>query len=180
MTFGVVLLLTFICAICRAIMFYRRDIKVKYAFIPGVNKYLLGKTVGCKKLAIANGIAHVVFWIYFAVCFGYEIWIMQIYAYAIKIPTTEGALSTVEVQVPTEVANIAIWSKYILIAVALVTLILWCMMMWQFTMKHKKNPWWIILWACAPVIPYVYFTAISDFVSKDGKRYTMQKVEIKE
>jgi hypothetical protein len=31
-----------------------------------------------------------------------------------------------------------------------------------------------------PVIPYIYFTASSDFVSKDGKLYTLKKVEITE
>ena len=180
MAIGTMLILTFICAVCRAIMFYRRDLKVWHAFIPGLNKYELGKTVGCKKIAIANGIAHVFVWVYFVVCLGYEVWIMQNYAYAIAVPTNESAFSQVYVDVPVSVANIATWSKYGLIAIALVTLILWCMMMWRFTMAHKKNPWWIILWACIPVIPYIYFTAISDFVSKDGKRYTVQKVEIKE
>ncbi len=180
MTIGAVFILTIICAVCRAIMFYKRGIPVKQAFIPGFNKYKLGKSVGCKKLAIANGISHVVFWLYFAFCFGYEIWIMQTYAYAITLPSSEGEFSTVEVQVPTTIGTIAVATKYVLIAFALITLVLWCMMMWQFTMKHKKNPWWIILWAVIPVIPYIYFTAINDFVATDGKRYTVQKVEIKE
>ena len=180
MNIGTILLLTLICAVCRAIMFYKRDLKIWHAFIPGLNKYELGRTVGCKKLAVANGIAHTVFWLYFTACFGYEIWIMQNFAYAIKMPTEEGAMSQVMVEVPTNVAYIASGTKYVLIAFALVTLVLWCMMMWKFTMAHKKNPWWIILWVVVPVIPYVYFSAISDFVSKDGKRYTTQKVEIKE
>lgn len=180
MSLGTILLFMLICAICRASMFYKREIKVWHAFIPGLNKYDLGKSVGCRKIAVANAIMHTFYWVYFTFCFGYEIWIMQNYTYEVKVPYNGSVVSTVEVRVPESVANIAVYSKYLLIVIGIATLILWCIMMWKFTMKHKKNPWWIILWAAIPVIPYIYFAIISDFVSKDGKRYKTQKVEIKE
>lgn len=180
MELGTIMLLSFICAICRSIIFKKRDIKWWKSFVPGYNKYLLGKLVQDKKLAIANAIAHTFFWLYFWACFGYELWIISNYAVGIQNPINGVEQSVVQVAVPENVANIAIWSKYILIAVALVTLILWCMMMWKFTIKHKRNPWWIVLWAALPVIPYIYFANISDVVSIDGKRYSIQKVEIKQ
>jgi len=161
-------------------MFKKRDLSVKKAMLPGVNKYWIGRLVGNKKLGIANGIAQVGFWTYFWACFGYEIWLIQNYATYVTVPTDNNAFSRVEVALPENLANIAIWSKYILIAFAVVTIILWCIMMWKFTIQHKRNPWWICLWAVIPVIPYIYFAYISDVVSIDGKRYSIQKVEIKQ
>ena len=180
MELGTILISTVICAICRCIMFKKRDIKWYKALIPGVNKYLIGKIAGLKKLAVANGIATTVFWLYFYACFGYELWIIQNYAVGVQTPYDASQGSMIQVAVPKNIANIAIWSKYILIAVALITLILWCMMMWKFTLKHKRSPWWILLWASIPVIPYIYFSCISDVVSIDGKRYIIKKVEIKD
>lgn len=180
MSLGTIMFFQIICLICRCIMFKKRDLTIKKALIPGVNKYWLGKLVKSKKLGIANGIAHTVFWLYFCVCFGIELWIMQNYAAYITVPTNDSAFSQVHVSLPENIANLAIWSKYVLIAVGVVTIILWCMMMWKFTIQHKRNPWWICLWAVIPVIPYIYFASISDVVSIDGKRYSLQKVEIKQ
>lgn len=179
MTLGLVLILTIICAFCRFIIFKKRDIRGVTALIPGYNKYKIGKLVGNKRLGIANGIAHVVFQLFFIFCFTYELWIIQNYATEIKIPANGITESAIQVNVPQSVANIAIGSKYVLIGLAVITMILWCMMMWKFTMQHKRNPWWIILWACIPVIPYIYFAYINDVVSIDGKRYKLQKVEVK-
>lgn len=178
MTLGTVMLLTLVCMICRCVIFKKRDIPVIKAIIPGVNKYTLGMLVKSKKLAIMNGIAHTVFWIYFWVCFGFEMWMLSNFAVTVQNPKDGTSQSIVQVVVPENIANIAVWSKYILIAIAVFTIVVWCMMMWKFTMQHKRNPWWILLWAAIPAIPYIYFACISDVVSIDGKRYKLQKVEI--
>lgn len=180
MTLGTILIMQFIDMICRCIMFIRRDIKWKYAVIPGVNKYWLGKLVKSKKLGIANAISHTLFWLYFWFCFGLEIWVLQNYSAYAYIPKDGTTQSMIQIALPDNLANILVWSKYLLIAFAVVTIILWSMMMWRFTIQHKRNPWWICLWAVIPVIPYIYFASISDVVSIDGKRYSLQKVEIKD
>ena len=54
MTLGLILALYAACAVCRAIIFSKRDVKPIWAFVPGVNKYKLGKLSGCKKLAKLN------------------------------------------------------------------------------------------------------------------------------
>ena len=41
--------------------------------------------------------------------------------------------SKVEVLVPDDVALVAVWSKYFLIAVAAATITVWSMMMWRFS-----------------------------------------------
>ena len=180
MELGIILVFMCISAVCRYFIFKKRDIKGWYAFIPGVNKYKLGMLVKSKKLAIANSIMHVLFWIYFCMCLSLEVWIISKYAVRVTNSFDTNKISSIQVNVPESIANIAIWSKYILIALAIITLVVWCMMMWKFTIQHKRNPWWIILWAVIPVIPYIYFASISDVVAIDGKRYSIKKVEIKE
>lgn len=179
MTFGTVLIFSFICTICRCIIFKKRDVKWYYSFIPGLNKYKLGMLVGSKKLALFNAFMHPFLSLYFFFCFAYELWIIMNYSTNIQVPYDGITDSVIQVEVPTSVANIAIWSKYFLILFAIITMIVWCMMMWKFTIQHNRNPWWILLWAIIPVIPYIYFANISDVVSIDGKRYSIQKVEIK-
>lgn len=180
MDLGTIIMFQIICLICRCIIFKKRDVSIKKAILPGVNKYWLGRLVKNKKLGIANCIAQVGFWIYFWFCFGLELWIIQNYTEFITVPTDNNAFSRVEVALPENIANLAIYSKYVLIAFAVITIILWCMMMWKFTILHKRSPWWICLWAVIPVIPYIYFACISDVVSIDGKRYSIKKVEIKQ
>lgn len=179
MDLGTVMLFQIICLICRCIIFKKRDISIKRALMPAVNKYWLGKLVKSKKLGIMNAIAHTVFWLSFWFCFGLEMWIIQNYAAYIKVPTDNNAFSQIQVSLPPDIANLAVWSKYILIAIGIATIIFWCIMMWKFTIQHKRNPWWICLWTVIPIIPYIYFASISDVVSIDGKRYSLQKVEIK-
>lgn len=175
MEIGTILLLTLFCALCRCFIFNRSGIKWWVAFIPGVNKYKIGKLVGSKKLAIYNGISHVVFWLYFTYTFGYELYVLQNYATAVS---NDGY--GVEVTVPAEIANVITYTRYATIALAIFVLVGWCMMMWKFTILHKKSPWWIILWAVCPVIPYIYFNLINDFIAIDGKHYMYKKVDYHE
>lgn len=170
------LILVLICTICKSIIFKKQGIKVIKAFIPCINKYELGMIANTKKLAIANAILGLVFWPYFMVCLGYEIWIMQNYTSNIRMSETTQSL--VEVIVPENIANIAVYSKYALIILAIIIMICWCMMMWKYTMYQHKNPWWIVAWAIAPAIAYIYFAFTTTFVDKNGKKYHMKKVEV--
>lgn len=177
MKLGFIFALYAVCIICRAIIFNKRDIKAIWAFIPIMNKYKMGKMVGSKKLAIWNMIMHPLLIGTFTFCFGYELWIIKEFAYAIKIPVNGIDMSNIEVVVPDDIALIAIWSKYFLIVVAVVTLIVWLLMMWKFTIQHNRNPWWIMLWAIIPTIPYIVFAASSTVVI-DGIKYTVEKVKM--
>lgn len=178
MPIGLLTIFLFICLICRIIIFNKHDISWIKAIIPGVNKYQLGKLGGCKKLICwLNAIIHPLLCIYFFICFCIELWIIQTYSTEATIPYDTNIDSKIYVAVPKNIANIAIWSKYILIAIAIIALISWCIMMWKFTITHKKNTWWILLWAIIPVIPYCYFAASKDVII-NGKRYTMKRVEI--
>ena len=51
--------------------------------------------------------------------------------------------------------------------------------MWKFTIQQNRNPWWIMLWAIIPVIPYIVFANSSNVVI-DGKKYVFKKVEVEE
>ena len=180
MPIGILTILLIVCLICRCIIFSKRGIKCRNAFIPGYNKYKLGLAGGCKKwICILNGIIHPILHIFFIVCFYIEFWIIQNYSTEATISQDLSTDSRIYVSVPQNIANIAIWSKYILIAIAVIALILWCVMMWKFTMTNKKSPWWILLWAAIPAIPYCYFAATKDF-TVDGKRYKMERVEIQD
>lgn len=179
MTLGFILALYAVCTICRAVIFKRRDINPIFAFIPAVNKYKMGKMVGSKKLAKFNMIMHPLLFITFMFCFGYEIWIIKEYSYAIQVPKDGFSDSRIDVLVPDDVALIAVWSKYFLIAVAAITIVVWCMMMWKFTIQHERNPWWIMVWAIIPTIAYIAF-AVSSTVVINGKKYTTKRVEVGE
>lgn len=179
MTIGFIMALVCVCIACRCIIFKKHEVKWIWGLVPGANKYKLGKIVNSKKLGLAVAITHVLLAITFTLCFGFEIWIIKTYTATIKIPVKDTTISKVEVVVPKDVANLAVWSKYVLIIIAAIALILWCILMWKFTIRHDRNPWWIMLWAIIPVIPYIAF-ASSQTVVIDGKKYKLQKVEITE
>ena len=177
MSLGYVVLLMIVCALCRCVIFKKRDINPIAALIPILNKYKLGKLTGNKRLGLISGILISIFHLVFLFNFGLELWIIDQYAYTIKQPYNTIDDSQVEAIVTENIANLAIFSKYLLIVSATAALIFWCMMMWRFTMQHDKSPWWILLWAFIPAIPYVYF-AFSSIIVIDGKKYIMQKIEL--
>ena len=179
MTIGFILALMCICVACRCILLRKYDVKWVWGLVPGLNKYKLGKLTKSNVLSIILCIMSMLTLAVFGFCFGYEIWIIKNYSTQIKIPVNGSNLSKIEVVVPNDVANIAIWSKYILIGVAAVTLIFWCIIMWKFTIQQNRNPWWIMLWAIIPVIPYIVFAASSNVVI-DGKKYKLQRVAVEE
>ncbi len=178
MPIGILTICLIICMICRIFIFNKRDVSWKKAIIPGVNKYQIGKISGCKKwICWLNAIIHPLLHLYFIACFCIELWIIQKYSTSATIPYNTDSDSKIYVSVPKHIANIAVWSKYILIIIAVIALISWCIMMWKFTTTNNKSTWWIILWAIAPVIPYCYFATRKDFVV-NGKKYVMKRVEI--
>lgn len=179
MTLGFILALCVICTICRAIIFKKHDIKPLWAFIPIANKYKLGKMIGSKRLGILNAILHPLTQLTFLFCFGYEIWIIKEYSQTIKVPVDGFSDSAIDVLVPNDVAFIAVWSKYFLIAVAAISIIVWCIMMWKLTMQQERNPWWIMIWAIIPAIAYIFFAA-SSTVIVNGKKYITKKIEIED
>lgn len=180
MTLEFLLISGIISAFCRYIIFKKRDVKRPItAFIPGINKYKLGKLVGSKKLGILNAIFFILLGITFIGCFGIELYIIQNYVYQITNPIDGVSESTIEALVPKDIANLAIGSKYALIGIAFASIVVWSIMMWKFTIQHGRNPWWIMLWTIIPVIPYVAFAA-SPVVVIDGKKYTTTRVEISE
>lgn len=177
MKVGFLLAIIAVCVICRAIIFKKHEISPIWSFIPIVNKYKLGKLTGSKLLAKLNAIVHPLFFLSFSFSLGLELWIMTEYAYSIQIPKDGTSDSIIKVSVPQEVANVDVWSKYILIAVAVIAIVVWCITMWKYTIQHEANPWWILLWAVIPVIPYIAFAASSKTVI-NGKLYTTKRVEI--
>lgn len=179
MSFGFILLLELVCAICRYVIFKKRDIRGRNAFVPWYNKYLLGKSIGQERLGKIVASAILVTKLFFALCFGYELWIIQNYAQVVQIPHDGVTDSQIEVLVPDDIAQISVYSKYVLLAFAFVTVVLWSMLMWKFTMAHKRNPWWIVLWTVIPTISYIAF-AVSPEAVINGKRYTTKRVEIDE
>ena len=95
MGLGAFLIVTIISAICRGIIFYKRDIKWWKALVPGVNKYMLGKLVKSKKLAISNAIVQTIFWTYFIACFSFELWMMMKYSSQIQVPKNGASKSVI-------------------------------------------------------------------------------------
>lgn len=178
MPIGITVILTTICMVCRGIIFKKRDYKWWYTLIPGLNKYKLGKLVNSKKLAIWNCILHTLTYLSILFYMGLEFYMVSTYAESIQIPKDGVTDSTITIQVPESLAHFAMGTRYVIIAIGFITLIVWCMMMWRFTIQHKRNPWWIILWAVVPVIPYIAFAASPEVVI-NGKRYKLQRVEVK-
>ena len=179
MEIGFVILLLFICVFCRCLIFRKNNIKTIWAILPIVNKYKFGQIVKSKKLGILNAIFSVLTASIFIFCLGYEIWIIKNYSQYAAIPTDGVSSTKIEVLVPQDVANIAIWSKYALIIIVTAYLILWAMMMWRFTIQQDRNPWWILCWTLVPVVAYIAF-AISNYVVIDGKKYNLVKEEVKD
>ena len=176
MTIGYILISALVCLICRCFIFYKRDEKWQKAFIPGYNKYIIGKISNNKKLGIVNAIMHPVLSLSFFFCFCFELWIIGNYSTSATVPTNTNDASMFQVMIPENIANIAIYSKYFLIAMALITIVAWSMMMWKFTLLNKRSPWFIILWVFVPAIPYMIF-AISNTVCIENKIYIMKRVE---
>ena len=179
MTIGFILALTFVCIVCRCIIFKKRDIKIIWGILPIVNKYKFGRIVGSKLIGILNAIFQTLVFLAFGFAFGLELWIIKNYSQEVKIPVNGTSSSTIQVYVPEDIANIAIWSKYILIGLAVIAIVMWSIMMWKFTIQQNRNPWWIMLWAIIPVIPYIVFANSSNVVI-DGKKYVFKKVEVEE
>ena len=169
-TFCIILAFIFEC-----IVFQKHKEKWWKALIPGYNKYLLGKMCDSPKLGKINAVMIPFAKIYFFTCYCFEMWLVRNYATQVKIPYDTTQTSQIEVVVPKAIANMAIWSKYILIVVIVVTVFLWAKMMWNFTLKHEKTGWWVMLWVFSPVIPFGYF-ALTKSVYVDGKLYKIKKV----
>lgn len=160
-----------VCAVCRCVMFKKRDAHWWQGIIPAYCIYKLGKLCGTKKLGLVNAIVQSVLFIFFFFCFGFELYLISEYTMNVDAET----FSYAYVVVPENIAHIAIALKYILVVLAAIAFGFWCMMMWQFIKVHRKSAWWILLWAIIPVIPYVVF-AISNDVYIDGCLYTSKRV----
>ena len=179
MSIGIISILTFICIIDRCIIFKKCNVKWGKSLIPGYNKYILGKLSNKKKIGIVNAILHPIYYIYFIFCFMLELYVIQTYNSQVVVPINSDLDSKVYVSIPDNISNLVLYSKYILLVVALLTMIFWCIMMWNFTKQQKRSPWWILLWFAIPVIPYTVF-ANSKTIIVDGKKYTMKRVEVDE
>lgn len=176
MPLGISIIATFFSLICRGIIFQKRDVSWFCTLIPGFNKYKLGKLAGTKKLGIINAIAHTITYLISVIYIGFEFYLIQTYADKAYL-SKDGTSAITTIQVPAEAAELATFLKNAFIVCGIITMILWCMMMWKFTLLHKKSPWWILLWAMCPIIPYIYFAAIPEMVI-DGKHYILQRVEV--
>ena len=164
-------ILLIICAVSRCIIFKKRDVKWWKGLIPAYNTYTMGKICDSKKLGLINAIIQTILFIYFFFCFGFELYLISEYAMNVNLETYQQAY----VVVPENIANIAIASKYILVGISAIAFGFWCLMMWQFIKVHKKNAWWIIVWAIIPAIAYAAF-AISNDVYINGQLYTSERV----
>ena len=169
-----------ICIICRCIIFNRRDIAWQKALIPGYNKLIIGKLAGVPRVSIIVAVSQFLSVGLYIFSVLYDMWIINTYSSDLHIPYDENIDSYIDLTVPSKVANISNYSKYILIITLLFTMIVWCILMWNFTIKQCKSPWWVILWLIAPVIPYIYFALSSKIISFDGKKYTLKRVELNE
>lgn len=180
MSMGFIAMCTFACIIARCIIFKKREINWWKALIPGYNKYIFGNTICNKpKLGLLMSLLQPMLSIIFFLTFSFELWIMKTYTTQVLVPVNANLDSKVYVSMPDNISTLAIVSKYVLIAFALATIIVWCMMMWNFIKIQKRSPWWILLWAVIPVIPYCAF-AISNEVVINKKKYILKKVEVNE
>ena len=174
--FDVVLLLIATSIIFQCIILNRHQEKWWKGLIPGYNKYMLGKICEHKKIGLVNAILVPLTHACFIACYFYEVWIIKNYAVQVKIPLSDTEASTqIQVIVPQNVANIAIYSKYALMVLVFATLIFFGILMWFFTVKHQKSRWWVILWAFLPVIPFGYF-AFTKTVYINGEILHIKKV----
>lgn len=164
-----------ICIIARGMFFHKSKDKWYKTFIPVYNIYTLGKLNNQKKLGLATGIVLTFTNLFFVFCFAYELWILENYTTNIQIPQALQQQGIINVAVPENVANVAIYSKYILLAVATLSIMLWSILLWKFLIYQKSNYWWIILWVMIPVIPYVYFGVIRKKIVIDNKMYVFEK-----
>lgn len=179
MLVGTLFLLSLISLVCRCILFKKYDLKWWKAIIPGLNKYEIGtKLAKNKKLAIINTIVQTLLYIYSVFYTAVELWVLQTYATAVYVPK-DGSTSEafIQVMVPKDIYNRVETMRVALIIFGAIALIVWCMMMWKFTMQQKRSPWWILLWAAAPIIPYIAFI-ISKKIIIDGKQYITKRVEV--
>ena len=160
-----------ICAISRCVIFKKRDVRWWQGIIPFYSVYKMGKICNAKKLGLINAISQAVLAIYFFFCFGFELYLVSEYTMNIDAQTFTQAY----VVVPENIANIAIWSKYILVAMTAIAFGFWCMLSWQIIKVHQKNSWWILIWAIIPTISYAAL-AVSNDVYIDGKLYTSERV----
>lgn len=178
MTIELTLISMLTCTICLAIIFKKRDVSPIWAFIPIANMTKFGKLVDSKKLGIATGIFKFLSRLIYIFVLGFEIYLMTEYAETATVPADALLDSTVEVAVPTTIAYTLIVARYAQIIITAVSIILFSILAWKFTIQHDRNPWWIMLWATASVIPYIVFAASSTVVI-DGKQYTTTRVETK-
>lgn len=167
----IIAIFSIICAICRCVIFKKRDAHWWQGIIPAYCTYKLGKLCDAKKLGLTNAIVQSVLFVFFFFSFGFELYLMSEYTVNIDAET----FSYAYVVVPENVAHIAIASKYILVGLAAIAFGFWCMMMWKFIKVHAKSSWWILPWAIIPVVPYAVF-AISNDVYIDGHLYTSKRV----
>lgn len=167
----IILIFSFICAICRCVIFQKRDCRWWQGLIPIYSIYKFGKIHNARKLGIANAIIQPILYAVFFLCFAYEIYLLQNFS----INVADGDFTQAFVIVPEQEATIAMISKYVLLAVAAVAFILWCLLAWKIIKVHERSAWWILLWGIIPVIPYIVY-AVSNDVYIDGKLYTSKRV----
>lgn len=173
-----IILLSIICIVCRCVVFERQDIKWWKSFIPAYNKFLIGKIAGAKKVGLVTAIMIPFAKLYLLFCYLFEYYLIQNYATEVKIPYDNTVASQIQVVIPKDkayLANIAIYSKYLLIVIYVVALIMWFILMRRYIKQQKKSTWLLVISVICPVIVFFYFAISKTFMVED-KEYTMKRV----
>ena len=173
-----IILLSTICIVCRCVVFERQEIKWWKSFVPAYNKYLIGKIAGAKKVGIVSAIIIPFAKIFLVLCYLFEYYIIQNFATSVKVPYDNTVASQIQVVIPKDkayLANIAIYSKYLLIVIYVVALIMWFILMRRYIKQQKKSTWLLVISVICPVIVFFYFAISKTFMVED-KEYTMKRV----
>lgn len=163
-----------LCIFSRCVILHQRGYKAWQGLIPGYNKYLLGKSCNCKKLGTACAIALPVWWAGIIGLYFYEAWLVQTYVQYMLVNDTQAQLVLI---LPENIKTWLFVFRYAMIAVSVVTIVIWSWLMLKFSQSNRNTNWMIIVWAVCPVLAYIYYVFKKEF-SIQGKMFTNKKVPV--
>lgn len=176
------LIILAICVVLRGILFVQRGEKFLLTIVPWYNKYVIGRLCEQKKLGIATAISSALFYL---ILFGNTVieYLIIDSVSGLTIDTEDPSSINLSEYVPKELLNYNEIIKAAVFISAILYFVLWVILMYKFTVMNDASTWWFIVWGIAPIISYIYFTAVyhTYYTPKEGLiSFVTTKAERKE
>lgn len=160
-----------ICIILKAVLFMQRGVSPWWTAVPFYNKVIIGKLCDNIKLGIIAAIFNFTTYLSFFILYFIEIMMVN------KLPANiDFNKAKPQDYIPETLSQ---GNEIALIALAISSIlfmIVWALLMREFSKKNNSNSWWMIGWVLCPIICYIYFIIIKkEYYTADKELVTFEK-----